>query len=181
MANNPFQDAQPNVNRIGSQHRVAYDSLVSLAKGADREGEIVLPAGCSKSECIMLAPFAFRSVRTLVVAQGVRAAQQLYNDFDPTRACMFYIKRGVLDGPYPEPVHVRGTSANRADLDESRVVITNIQQLQGADNRWLSDLPVDYFDLILFDESRRIIAKTCANVRAKFASARIVIFSAADR
>jgi hypothetical protein len=40
---------------------------------------------------------------------------------------MFYIKCRVLDGqPYPEPVEIRGTTTNRADLDEADVVITNI-------------------------------------------------------
>ena len=55
---------------------------------------------------------------------------------------MFYIKCGVLQGqPYPEPVEIRGTAANAADLEEADIVITNIQQLQGAENRWLQDLP----------------------------------------
>jgi hypothetical protein len=65
---------------------------------------------------------------------------------------MFYIKCGVLNGqPYPEPVEIRGTTTNRADLDEADVVVTNIHQLSGAENRWLQDLPEDFFDLILFD------------------------------
>jgi hypothetical protein len=60
-------------------------------------------------------------------------AQQLHNDFDPSRPEMFYIKCGVLDGqPYPEPVEIRSTTTNRADLEEANVVITNIRQLQGA-------------------------------------------------
>ena len=53
--------------------------------------------------------------------------------------------------PYPEPVEIRGTTTNRGDLDEAHVVITNIQQLQGGANRWLTGLPGDYFDLILCD------------------------------
>ena len=72
---------------------------------------------------------------------------------DPALADMFYIKCGVLQGqPFPEPVEIRGTTTNRADLEEADVVITNIHQLQGAGNRWLEDLPNDFFDLILFDE-----------------------------
>ncbi len=92
---------------------------------------------------------------------------------------MFYIKCGVLQGvPYPEPVEIRGTTVNRGDLDEGHVVITNIQQLQGQENRWLTTLPDDFFDLILFDEGHHSVAETYSNLKAKFSSARIVNFSA---
>jgi superfamily II DNA or RNA helicase len=92
---------------------------------------------------------------------------------------MFYIKCGVLQGtPYPEPVEIRGNTANRGDLDDAHVVITNIQQLQGQGNRWLTTLPDDFFDLILFDEGHHSVAETYSNLKAKFSSARIVNFSA---
>jgi len=98
-------------------------------------------------------PVAFKASRTLVVAPGLLIAKQLQNDFDPALADMFYIKCGVLQGqPFPEPVEIRGTTTNRADLEEADVVIKNIHQLQGAGNRWLEDLPNGFFDLILFDE-----------------------------
>jgi len=182
--NNPFQDRQPNVSAnkfIRAPQREAYDALVNFAAslGSEREAGIVLPVGCGKSGCITLAPFAFCSKRTLVVAPGLKIAEQLYKDFDPTKADMFYIKCGVLEGmPYPEPVQIRGTSTNRGDLDEAHVVITNIQQLQGQENRWLVDLPADYFDLILFDEGHHSVAETYESLKAKFAAARIINFSA---
>jgi integrase len=113
----------------------------------------VLPVGCGKSGCITLTPFAFKATRTLVIAPGVPIAGQLRKDFDPSRPDMFYIKCGILDGqPYPGPVEIRGTTTNRADLEEADVVVTNIHQLQGTANRWLQDLPADFFDLIQFDE-----------------------------
>jgi len=130
--------------------------MVNFASGSnptDREVGIVLPVGCGKSGCITLAPFAFRARRALVVAPGVRIAQQLCNDFDPAQTNMFYRKCGVLDGPpYPEPVEIRGTTTNCSDLEEAHVVITNIQQLQGENNRWLQALPDNFFDVILFDK-----------------------------
>lgn len=138
-----------------------------------------MPVGCGKSGCITLAPFAFRSSRTLVVAPGLRIAAQLQKDFDPTKPALFYLKTQALDGPpFPEPVEIRGTSTNRGDLDEADVVITNIQQLQGDDNRWLASLPDDYFDLILFDEGHHAVAATWETLKAKFPAARSVNFSA---
>ena len=185
MMTNPFQNRLPNIggNRhIRTPQREAFQALTDYASNpeeTEREVGIVLPVGCGKSGCITLTPFAFRSNRTLVVAPGVRIAGQLAADFNPTNAAMFYQKCQVLTGgPYPEPVEIRGTTTNRADLDEAHVVITNIQQLQGDANRWLQALPADYFDLILFDEGHHSVADSWETLKTHFPNARIVNFSA---
>ena len=182
---NPFQNRQANVggNRhIRTPQREAFQALVNYASNpeeTEREVGIVLPVGCGKSGTITLTPFAFRSNRTLVVAPGLSIASQLAADFNPSNASMFYQKCQVLTGPpYPEPVEIRGTTANRADLDEAQVVITNIQQLQGDANRWLQTLPADYFDLILFDEGHHSVAESWETLKTRFPNARIVNFSA---
>jgi superfamily II DNA or RNA helicase len=185
MTQSPFQTRQPRIaanSLLRAPQLEAYAALVEYAAGADtaeREVGIVLPVGCGKSGCITLSPFAFKARRALVVAPGVNIAQQLHNDFDPTRSDMFYIKCAVLSGPpYPEPVEIRGTTANVSDLEEADVVITNIHQLQGDENRWLQNLPSDFFDLILFDEGHHGVANSWLALKAKFPGARIVNFSA---
>jgi superfamily II DNA or RNA helicase len=181
---NPFQSSRPSVEgnpKIRTPQRETYSALLAFAsrENADREAGIVLPVGCGKSGCITLAPFAFRSARTLVIAPGLRIAEQLYKDFDPSQSDMFYAKCSVLAGPpYPEPVKIRGTTTNRGDLDESHVVISNIQQLQGEGNRWLQMLPDDYFDLILFDEGHHSVAGSYTNLKNLFPYASIINFSA---
>nr|VFK63822.1 MAG: Superfamily II DNA or RNA helicase [Candidatus Kentron sp. TUN] len=181
---NPFQNRRPNIagnQLIRTPQIEAYAALAEFTEnpGDEREVGIVLPVGCGKSGCITLAPFAFGSKRTLVVAPGLKIADQLCNDFDPTKTDMFYIKCDVLQGqPYPEPVEIRGTTTNRDDLDEAHVVITNIQQLQRQGNRWLEKFPPDYFDLILFDEGHHSVAETYKSLKTKFLAARIVNFSA---
>ena len=158
----------------------ALQEFAAARNNDEREVGVVLPVGCGKSGCITLAPFAFLSKRTLVVAPGLNIAEQLYRDFDPTRpASYFYTKCAVLaGGPFPEPVEIRGTTTNRADLDEAHVAITNIQQLQGGSNRWLATLPNDYFDLILFDEGHHSVAETWGQLKSTFPAAKIVNFSA---
>ena len=185
MENNPFQIREPSIldnPRLRMPQREAYTELASFAGNPneqEREVGIVLPVGCGKSGCITIAPFAFRAMRTLVVAPGVKIAEQLHGDFDPAQPDMFYIKCGVLNGqPYPEPVEIRGRTTNRADLEDADVVLTNIQQLQGDENRWLQNLPDDFFDLILFDEGHHNVAQTWTTLKAKFPAARIVNFSA---
>jgi len=183
---NPFQTRQPYVDenqRVRIPQREAYAALLAcaIAPGeAELEVGVVLPVGCGKSGCITLAPFAFRARRALVVAPNVRIAKQLTDDFDPSNTDMFYQKCQILTGaPYPEPVEIRGTTTNRADLDEAHVVITNIQQLQGGDaNRWLQALPSDFFDIILFDEGHHSVAESYTLLKAQFPDARIINFSA---
>lgn len=184
---NPFQNREPNIERnenIRTPQRETYLALRAVfdSKGQETEREfaVILPVGCGKSGSITIAPFAFRSRRTLVIAPNLNIAQQLSKDFDPTNPSMFYQKCAVLEGsPYPEPVEIRGITTNRADLDEAHVVITNIQQLQGGDsNRWLRQLPDDYFDLILFDEGHHGVADSWMALKQQFPAARIVNFSA---
>lgn len=146
----------------------------------EREVAIVLPVGCGKSGLICLAPFAVRATRVLVVAPQVKVARQLHDHFDPTAGPKFFFKeRGVISAPpFPEPVEIRGKTVNRGDLDNADVVVTNIDQLQGDSNRWLTQLPRDYFDLILFDEGHHAVAQSWATLRGAFPNAKVVNFSA---
>jgi superfamily II DNA or RNA helicase len=167
--------------RLRVPQREAFTAMQSFAAEHldEREAGVVLPVGCGKSGCIAIAPFAFHANRCLVVAPGLRIADQLSRDFDPAHPRFFYLTTRVLeDQPYPEPVEIRGTTTNRGDLDESDVVITNIQQLQGEENRWIQTLPDDYFDLIIFDEGHHSVAATWEALKQKFPRAYIINFSA---
>lgn len=174
--------------RLRAPQREAYDAVARWAAGrgegpdAEREIGLVLPVGCGKSGLITMLPFAVGARRTLVVAPNVKIAEQLLADFDPSSAACFYRKCGVLPGPYyPEPAEIRGVDTNRSDLDEADVVVTNIQQLQGADNRWLAGLPADFFDLVLFDEGHHNVAVSWELVRTRFPAAVVVNLSATPR
>jgi superfamily II DNA or RNA helicase len=178
-----YRDRQPNVEGnalLRTPQREAYAALAgAAAEPDDRELGVVLPVGCGKSGLLSITPFAFRARRALVVAPNVRIAQQLYADVNPTREEMFYRRVAALDGgPFPEPVQIRGRTTNLGDLEEADVVVTNIQQLQGDENRWLETLPRDFFDLILFDEAHHNVAESWEVLRQAFPDARIVNYSA---
>lgn len=143
-----------------------------------REIGIVLPVGCGKSGLINVSPFAVYSKRTLVIAPGLRIKGQLFKDFDPSNPEMFYQKCHVINTDFPEPSIIEGNNTNVTDLEDSDVVITNIQQIQGEENVWLDALPADFFDLILVDEAHHNVAESWARVRAKFPEAKIINFSA---
>ena len=72
----PFQNRTPNIagnKQLRDPQREAYGHLADFARETtdEREVGIVLPVGCGKSGTIAITPFAFRSVRTLVVAPNV--------------------------------------------------------------------------------------------------------------
>lgn len=185
LMTSPFQERQPAITgnpRVRAPQKEAFQALLNYANNLDRDTReigIVLPVGCGKSGTITLTPFAFRARRTLVIAPGISIANQLAADFNPSNPQMFYQKCHILDGiPYPEPAEIRGANTNRGDLDDAHVVITNIQQLQGDNNRWIATLPDDFFDLILFDEGHHSVAATWQALKEKFPEACIVNFSA---
>lgn len=184
MKPSTFQKIIPNVaanERLRIPQREGSATIASYYQGkeAEREIGIVLPVGCGKSGLIALTPFALKSKRTLVIAPNLKIAEQLLNDFKPSNPKAFYFKCEVVEAKdFPEPCEIRGKRTNRADLDGADVVVTNIHQLQGDENKWLGQLPSDYFDLILFDEGHHNVAESWDLLREKFPTARIVNFSA---
>ena len=179
---NQFQLQNPRVvenEKLRKPQREGFVAIRDHFSEGDtaREVSLILPVGCGKTGLITIAPFAVKAKRALVIAPGRDIADQLLNDFDPTSTQFFYEKCSVLTGsPYPEAAELR--QANRTDLDESDVVVTNIHQLQGEANRWLAQLPPDYFDLILFDEGHHNVADSWQLLRTSFPKARVINFSA---
>lgn len=184
MKTNHFSTLTPHVDsntNLRTPQIEAFNAVASHDFQADegREVSVVLPVGCGKSGLLALAPFAVKSQRTLLVAPNLKIANQLLEDLTPSNSKFFYTKRSVLDEPpYPEPAEIRGTSGNLSDLQEADVVITNIQQLQRSDNKWLTKLPEDFFDLIQFDEGHHNVAESWDVLRTKFPDAKILNVSA---
>lgn len=180
---NQFSSLIPNIlqnSKIREPQIESYKHILShFSKPTfEREVGIVLPVGCGKSGAIGLTPFALKAKRALVIAPNLAIAEQLYNDFTYSRPDTFYKECEVLIDDFPEPAEIRGKNVNKADLIEADVVVTNIQQLQGENNRWLNALNSDFFDLIIFDEAHHNVAETWQNLKDHFPQANIVNFSA---
>jgi superfamily II DNA or RNA helicase len=182
MKEHHFQLRSPHISgnlqlRTPQREGFAAIKLHYSVRDAEREVGVILPVGCGKSGLISITPFALGARRALVIAPGLDIAAQLLRDFDPTTEQFFYAKCSVLPAPpYPECAELR--RANRSDLDEADVVVTNIHQLQGEANKWLTELPADFFDVILFDEGHHNVAESWQLLRKSFPDARIINFSA---
>ena len=147
---------------------------------AASEVGIVLPVGCGKSGLIAIAPYAVGARRALIIAPGTRIRGQLGNDLRANSATNFYDRCGVMsaDAEYPETTVIASGRVNLDDIKHADIAVSNIQQIAGAENRWLDDLEPDFFDLILVDEAHHNTAESWQQVKRRFPSARIVNFSA---
>jgi superfamily II DNA or RNA helicase len=141
---------------------------------------IVLPVGCGKSGLIAITPFAVQAHRVLVVAPGLRIRDQLSADLRANSASNFYDRFRILsaEAHFPEVTVVESGRVNLDDIRHGHVVVANIQQIAGDENRWLDELEQDFFDLVLVDEAHHNPAESWQQVKRRFPSARIVNFSA---
>jgi superfamily II DNA or RNA helicase len=184
MKDDNFALIQPNIENNALLREPQKEGFLAISnhynpENTKREIGIVLPVGCGKSGLITLTPFAIKSKRTLVIAPNLNIKEQLYQEFNPSNLQMFYQKCKVIDiTKYPEPAKIEGKNTNKVDLEEADVVVTNIQQIQGTENKWLNSLSSDFFDLILVDEAHHNVADSWSRVRSQFPNAKIVNFSA---
>lgn len=182
MKEDRFAVQVPNIGENDKLRKPQRDGYIAIRDyfaqpGVEREVGLILPVGCGKSGLITITPFAVKAKRALVIAPGRDIADQLTNDFNPASPQFFYEKCAVLtDPPYPETAEIR--RAIRADLDDADVIVTNIHQLQGTENKWLAQLPSDFFDLVMFDEGHHNVAESWQLLRSRFPQARIINFSA---
>ena len=141
---------------------------------------VVLPVGCGKSGLIATTPYALQAQRVLVIAPGTRIRDQLSEDMKSSSANNFYEKCGVLASgePFPETVVVASGAVNHDDILNAEIVISNIQQIAGEENRWLDALGNDFFDVILVDEGHHNTAASWRQVFSRFPGARVINYSA---
>lgn len=172
-------------NRLRIPQREGWLNVRSHFQQTDaaREIGVVLPVGCGKSGLIAITPYASEATRALVIAPGTRIRGQLGADLRANSATNFYERCEVISGnqDFPEAVIVESGRVNFDDIEHADIVIANIQQISGDENRWLDGLALDFFDLILVDEAHHNTASSWQQVKRRFPGARIVNFSATPR
>lgn len=139
---------------------------------------VQLPVGCGKTGLMGLTPFETADGRVLIIAPNLIIRENIKNELNISDPNCFFSKRGVftpVDGPYLTELK---TGANIHDCAEAHIVVSNIQQFSGKNNKWYEKLPNDYFDLILVDEGHHNIAETWTRLFEYFQKAKVVSFTA---
>lgn len=146
-----------------------------------KEIGLILPVGCGKSGLISITPYATESSRVLIIAPGKKIRDQLAKDMKFSELDNFYSKCDFFDdvNEFPEVCIIEsGGKTNIHDINASDIVVSNIQQIAGEDNKWLEQLSSDFFDLIIVDEAHHNKANTWVKVKEKFPEAKIINYSA---
>ncbi|EHF5057956.1 DEAD/DEAH box helicase family protein, partial [Enterobacter hormaechei] len=146
-----------------------------------KEVGLILPVGCGKSGLISITPYATESSRVLIIAPGKKIRDQLAKDMKFNEPDNFYNKCDFFDSvdDYPEVCIIEaGGKTNIHDIKSSDIVVSNIQQIAGDDNKWLEQLDADFFDLIIIDEAHHNKAITWVKVKEKFPNAKVINYSA---
>ncbi|MCG7981772.1 MAG: DEAD/DEAH box helicase family protein [Candidatus Thiodiazotropha lotti] len=139
---------------------------------------VQLPVGCGKTGLMGLTPFQIANGRVLIIAPNLTIRKNIKDELNITDPGCFYSKRGVFTpsvGPFLTELK---TGANIHDCDEAHIVVSNIQQFSGQNNKWYEALPNDYFNLILVDEGHHNVAETWTRLFEYFSDAKVVSFTA---
>ncbi len=166
--------------QLREPQKEAYEAAVEHFAQQKTPAIVQLPVGCGKTGVAAILPFGLSHKRTLVVAPNTTIREGLYADLNIVNASCFWKKAGILDsftsGPFTALVD--GPKANMDDCVNSHIVVANVQQLASSTDRWLSQFPPDFFDLVIIDEGHHVAAESWQKVVRAFPQAFFVSLTA---
>lgn len=157
-----------------------YLRAVDFFKAGKNKAIIQIPVGCGKSGLAALLPLGLAKGRVLILAPNLQIKESLFEALDITnRPKCFWRKTGVLapGDMATGPLACTLETGNISVAEKTHLVITNIQQVASVD-KWLSEFPDDFFDMIIVDEAHHSAASTWKMVIARFPEAKIVYMTA---
>jgi DNA repair protein RadD len=140
-----------------------------------------IPVGCGKTGLAALLPLGLAEGRVIVIAPNLTIKDGLFDAMDITnRQKCFWRKAAVLS---PEqmmsgPLACTLDSGNLSVATKSHVVITNVHQLATNVDKWLTQFPDDFFDMIIVDEAHHSAAASWQKVIDRFPEAKVILLTA---
>lgn len=182
---NIFRSSFPNIFGNEKLRRPQVEAYIELYKHFIEEKKsshalVVLPTGVGKTGIMGIAPYKIADGKVLIIAPRVAIKDNLINHLDPLNPENFWMKRDVFKNPNFLPsVCEYSKELNKEVLDESNIVILNVQKLQDRlDSSILNFLPKDYFDMIIIDEAHHSTARTWLDTINHFSNAKIIKLTA---
>ena len=164
-----------------TRRRDGYLQTYEFFRAGKNKAILQIPVGCGKTGLASLLPLglADRS-RDRHRAQS-HYQDGLYDAMDITnRQKCFWRKAGVLsqDQMISGPLACTLDSGNVSVATKSHIVITNIQQLATNVDKWLTQFPDNFFDMIIVDEAHHSAAASWQKVIDRFPKAKIIHMTA---
>lgn len=179
-----FLDADFNID--GNDHlrdpqRDGYLRTYEFFRSGKNKAILQIPVGCGKTGLASLLPFGLAEGRVIVIAPNLTIKNGLYEAMDITnRQKCFWRKAGVLsaDQMLSGPLACTLDSGNISIATKSHIVITNVHQLATNIDKWLTQFPDDFFDMIIVDEAHHSAAASWQKVIERFPNAKVVLLTA---
>ncbi len=161
--------------------RSGYIAAYNFFKSGKRKAIIQIPVGCGKTGLAAILPLGIAQGRVIVIAPNLTIKEGLYEAMDITnRQKCFWRKSGVLapEQMLAGPFACTLDSGNISTATKSHIVITNVQQLATNADKWLTQFPEDFFDLIIVDEAHHSAASSWQKVIDRFCNAKVILMTA---
>ncbi len=161
--------------------RDGYLRTYEFFRAGKNKAILQLPVGCGKTGLASLLPLGLAEGRVIVIAPNLTIKDGLYDAMDITnRQKCFWRKAGVLshDQMVAGPLACTLDSGNISVATKSHIVITNIQQLATSVDKWLTQFPDDFFDMIVIDEAHHSAAASWQKVIDRFPNAKVIHMTA---
>jgi excisionase family DNA binding protein len=178
-----FQTTVANIEaneHLREPQRKAHEKIRLHFAASGTHAILQIPVGCGKTGIMATLPFGIAQGRTLVITPNLTIRKGVSEALDIASQKCFWSKARVIDsfvnGPFTAVLD--GPNANLHDCAESHFVVTNIQQLASAADRWLPQFPPGFFDMILVDEGHHNVADSWLKVFDKFPEAKVVSLTA---
>jgi DNA repair protein RadD len=161
--------------------RDGYLRTYEFFRAGKNKAILQIPVGCGKTGLASLLPLGLAAGRVIVIAPNLTIKAGLYEAMDITnRQKCFWRKARVLgqDQMLSGPLACTLDSGNISVATKSHVVITNVQQLATNVDKWLTQFPDDFFDMIIIDEAHHSAADSWQKVIDRFPKAKVILLTA---
>jgi len=142
---------------------------------------IQIPVGCGKSGLAAILPLGISRGRVLIIAPNLTIKDGLYEAMDITnRQKCFWRKAGIIPNAQlvSGPLAITLDTGNITVAEKAHIVITNIHQLATSVDKWLTQFPDRFFDMIVIDEAHHSAATSWKKVLERFPDAKVVFLTA---
>jgi excisionase family DNA binding protein len=179
-----FLDADFEVDgneNLRDPQREGYLRTYEFFRAGKNKAILQIPVGCGKTGLASLLPLGIAEGRVIVIAPNLTIKTGLYEAMDVTnRQKCFWRKAGVLssDQMLSGPFACTLDSGNISVATKSHVVVTNVHQLATNADKWLTQFPDDFFDMIIVDEAHHSAAASWQKVIERFPKAKVILLTA---
>lgn len=179
-----FMDVEANIDSNGllrEPQRDAYARAYDFFSAGGQKAIVQLPVGCGKSGLASILPFGVSRGRVLIITPNLTIKDELQKTLDVSnrqkcfwRRMQILKDREMVAGPYVCTLE----TGNISVCEQSHIILTNIHQLATNAEKWLTQFPSDFFDLIIVDEAHHGAAASWKKVFSQFPAAKVINLTA---